>query len=608
MPVVGIPVKQLKGLIGRDLSNDELTRCCMELGCDVEELAELNRIKCKSCGNIIEFSKTEEIPKSCDICLADLQSPGKDYDEIEPTEVIRLDLLADRPDNFDAAGLGRSIRGYLDLEKGLIDYDVASSEYTVNVDSAMNEPSSYRPFIVCAVIKSINFNDDSLKNIMKLQENLHWALGRDRKYASIGVYDLDKIKTQIIHYRAVGKSELMFAPLGSAGLDDKHKMTPDEILKKHPKGIDYAHLLEHLDKYPLLIDDEGVVLSMPPIINSEDTRVTIDTKNIFIDVTGLNEKSINRALNIIVTSVNEWDPQCSILQVNIKYPDREIITPNLRPDNFELNYNNTRSLIGVDLKDDEIIDCLQRMRYGVEKKDTQCIVNIPCYRTDILHEYDLIEDVAIAYGYKNIESKIIESFTIGNTIPKQEKKQNIRTILTGLGFFEVMNIMLTSEKRAYENLSMPLPKDIVIIDNPISTDQTIMRTELISGLLETLALNTRHELPQKIFEIGDIVLYDKKSETGTKENVVLAIAIIGSKMGFADIKSVVSTVIREIGLNWEVEAMDFPVYLNGRSGQILISNNEAGHIGEIHPEILENYHIFNPVVTAEINLSKARLI
>ena len=608
MPVVGIPVKKLKRLIGQDLSNENLVGCCQELGCDVEDMTELNRIKCASCGNIIEFPHTETLPKSCDICQSEFQTEGMEYTAIAPTEVIRLDLLADRPDNFDAAGISRSIRGYLDIEKDLVTYNILQSKYTVTVDSSMKDPASYRPYIVCAIIKNVNFNDDSLKNIMKLQENLHWALGRDRKYASIGVYDLDKIQSTDIQYRPVGKEELKFAPLGSPGLDEKDMMTPGEILEKHPKGVDYAHLLKDLKKYPLLIDSKGIVLSMPPIINSEDTRVTMDSKNLFIDVTGLNEISINKALNIIVTSVIEWDPQCSIHSVTVKYPDRDITTPNLSHDNFTLDFNNSRNLIGVDLTDDEIMDCLRRMRYGVEKKDSKCNVKIPCYRTDILHEYDLIEDVAIAYGYKNIEPKIIESFTIGNSIPKQEKKQALRNLLTGLGFFEVLNIMLTSEKRSYETLSMPVPDNTVIIDNPISSDQTIIRTELTSGLMETLAINTRHELPQKIFEIGDIVFHDPKGETGTRIEVSLAISKIGSRMGFADIKSILSSLMRETGVPWDIEAKELPIYLNGRSGKILIKNKEAGHIGEINPEILERYHIFNPVVTLELNLSASGLI
>ena len=603
MPVVGIPVKQLRRLVGQDLSNEKVISCCQELGCDVEELTLINRVKCSSCENITEYTKTESLPKSCDICTHEFSKENTDYKLLPQTEVLRLDLLADRPDNFDAGGLSRSMKGYLGIENGLVNYDVKKSDYQVTVDPSMSKPESYRPYITCAVVKNISFNDDSLKNIMKLQENLHWALGRDRKFASIGVYNLDKIKNKI-NYKSVSNDGIKFVPLGSVKISDEFKKTPGEILKEHPKGMAYAHLLSALKKYPILVDEAGTVLSMPPIINSEDTKVTIDSTDVFIDVTGLNSEVINKALNIMLSSMKEWDKDCEVYSVEVKYPDKTIVTPHLESQEFTIDFENCRKLIGVEMTDDDIISYLGKMRYDAVNDNGKCKVSIPCYRNDIMHEHDIIEDVAIAYGYKNIKPGLIESFTIGNILPKEQKKQSIREVMTGLGFFEVINIMLTSQDRAYEKLGMPIPENCAEIDNPISIEQTIIRTELLSGVIETAANNTNHELPQKYFEVGEVVFADPSEEEGTREEIVFASAIAASKVGFADMKAVIAALMYELDLDFKLEAADLPVYLKGRGCKILINGAAVGHMGELHPEVLERYHINNPVAAAEINMSK----
>jgi len=418
---------------------------------------------------------------------------------------------------------------------------------------------------------------------------------------------VEKIKNTI-NYRSVSDDGIQFVPLGSAQLNDEFKKTPGEILKEHTKGMAYAHLLSELKKYPLLIDEAGTVLSMPPIINSEDTKVTIDSKDLFIDVTGLNESIIDKALNIILSSLKAWDKDCQIYSVDIKYPDRSIITPHLQSEEFTLDFENCRNLIGVEMSDNDIISYLEKMRYDAAGKDGKCKVSIPCYRNDIMHEHDIIEDVAIAYGYKNIKPELIESFTIGNILPKEQKKQSIREIMTGLGFFEVINIMLTSQDRAYEKLGMSIPENCAEIDNPISTEQTIIRTELLSGVMETTANNTNHELPQKYFEVGEVVFADPAEEEGTREEIVFASAIAASKVGFADMKAVVMALMFELGIDIKLEPADLPVYLKGRGCRILVNGSNVGHMGEVHPEVLERYHINNPIAAVEMNISKTGFI
>lgn len=608
MPVVGISIKHLRELIDNKLTNEDIERYCQELGCDVEELTKINRVKCSQCNNITEFTLTENVPNACDICSNEFTADGTDYTTLSPLDVIRLDLLADRPDNFDAGGLARSIRGYLGKQKGLVQYPLGDVEYEVTVDKSVTNKDSYRPYITCAVIKNITINDESLKNLMKLQENLHWALGRDRKHASIGIYDLSNISKKI-NYTCLANNEIKFVPLGSPNLSDMYLTTPKEVLENHPKGVAYAHLLEGFAKYPFLIDDSGLVLSMPPIINSENTKVNVKTTDVFIDVTGLNTFIIDKILNIIVTSICEWDKNCKPCKVSIQFPDGKTeVKPDLSPADFTLNFDNCRKMIGVDLSDDDIIDKLKCMNYDAEKSGDACSVKIPSYRSDIKHEYDVIEDVAIAYGYKNIEPKMIESFTVGNILPAEKKKQELRELMIGLGFYEILTIMLTSEKRAYEALDMDIPEYCAVIKNPISMDQTIVRTDLVSGLMETIAHNTNNELPQKIFEVGEVIRVNPANRDEVTEQLFFGCGMVNSRIGFADIKSVLQTLMHEHDVAFTLKPLTGPYYLTGRAAAVFVDGKEVGHLGEIHPEILEKYHIYNPVVIFEMNLSAMDII
>jgi phenylalanyl-tRNA synthetase beta chain len=272
-----------------------------------------------------------------------------------------------------------------------------------------------------------------------------------------------------------------------------------------------------------------------------------------------------------------------------------------------MNFDACRSLVGQPLSNTRIIDCLKRMRYDARENGENADVLVPCYRSDIRHEQDLIEDVAIAYGYKNMAPRKIGAFTIGAILPAEKKKQEIREALVGLGFLEIVSIMLTSEEREFLRLALPIREDRVIIDNPISTDQTIVRTGLTSGIIEILANNTSNELPQRVFETGEVVFVDERSGAPI-EHVSLCAGIVDSRAGFSDIKSVLKNLMNEIGFPWELKTNDCALYLTGRSGSIISGGVVVGHLGEVHPKVLDTFKISNPTVVMEINLTKLGFI
>jgi len=602
MPVVGISLPYLRRFLKEDIGVDRLIETFHEMGCSVDGIETTFRRICKSCGETLEYA--ESAPVGCDRCGKPHTAEGVDFEQTEPVESIRLELLANRPDNFDAPGIARSLNGYLGKSTGMIDYQAHPSEYEVAVDPTVSAKTSYRPVIACAIIRDVSFDEDSIKSLMKLQENLHWALGRNRKFGAIGVYDLSTIGKKI-RYLAATDEEIRFVPLNIMG--QAAPASPREILASHPKGKDFAHLLNGFERFPLLIDEKGLVLSMPPIINSEATRVDKNTTGLFIDVTGLNAHIPETMLNIIVTSIKEACPSCSVYSVTVKYPDRETATPKLAPSPFRMNFDHCRGLLGHPLTNGEIIDCLKRMRYDARENGDHAQALVPCYRSDIKHEQDLMEDVAIAFGFKNFPRKKIRDFTIGRILPAEAKKQEIRETLVGMGFLEIVSIMLTSEQREFEKLMMPVLNRPVAIDNPISADQTIVRTGLVGGIIEIIAANTSSALPQRIFETGEVA-YINETTGDPGEEVFAGIGVVDSKIGFSDIKSVLKNLMREMGFSWNLSPNDFGLYLPGRSANVLVNDAVIGHLGEVHPKVLDGFGIPNPVVVMELSLSKMGFI
>ncbi len=606
MPVVSISLDTLLSRIKTEIPREDLAKKLRQLGCDVEGYATVKRFKCSSCDNIMEITETENPPVVCDQCGADYKENPDHLVFLNDHSVIRMELLAVRPDMFDPGGLARTLRGYLG-EETHSGYELHSGPYTITVDPALSQKENYRPNIACAIIRNMSFTEDTLRAIMKLQENLHWALGRDRKRASIGVYDLTKLEGTDFQYRAVSNDEIRFTPLGYDLNKESDKLSPKEILERHPKGVQYKRLLEEFPKFPFLTDSKGTVLSMPPIINGEHSRVTPNSRDLFVDVTGTDERLVNKTLNVFVTSVSELAAGVTIEQVEIRYPDNQVSTPDFTPQRVNVSPSHAERVLGIELDKLKIKDFLERMGHQIEDNDSdELSVLVPPYRNDILHPIDLVEDVAIAYGYHNFPLTLVPTHTVGKQLKDQELFDLCRNSLTGLGLFEVLTLILSSEEAQYDKLQLPRDDDHIIIDNPISVEQTMIRRRLLPGLLDTFAANADQELPQQIFEVGYVSQLNKEQETGSIELSRLASAIIGPKVDYSGIRSICEALLREFGGTIKTIPTENPAFIPGRVAMIhaVINDKEIvmGIMGEVHPQVLENFKLVYPVSTFEIQL------
>jgi phenylalanyl-tRNA synthetase beta chain len=598
VPVVAVPTGPLRRLIGAPLEDGALAEILEGLGCDVEGFAPVRRIRCAACGTIVERTEKDELPGACPECLTEVHGkPEAFWTDLGFENAIRIDLLPARPDLFDAGGLARAVRGLLGIETGLPRYALAPAGLQVEVDAALAERASYRPHIACAVVRNVAFDDFAIRAVMKLQEDLHWALGRDRKFASIGVYDLGTIRGPI-RYRAAGPDEVRFVPLAST---DGRSLALRQILSEHPKGQAYRALLEGFLRYPLLEDAKGTVLSMPPIINSRETAIRPETKDIFIDVTGIEERPVHKALNVIVTSFAEIFREARPEKVGIARGGERTETPDLSPAAFRFSPREAEKLIGVPIDGERALSLLRRMRHDAEPDGEAIRVSAAAYRNDILHEVDLVEDAAIAIGYENIPRTLVESFTMGRERPERVLARRVRQTMLGLGFSEAMSLMLTSEEELYARTRTEDPGDAVRAENPASVEQAILRTSLAPGLLRLLGKNRGAGAAHRLFEADDVV----RIEPGEEEPVekLHAAAVIQERAaGFAAAKSVVVSLAREIGRVYEFRPSDDPLFLEGRGADLFEGDRKVGRAGEVHPEVLESFSIGVPVALFEIEL------
>ncbi|MDY6864724.1 MAG: phenylalanine--tRNA ligase subunit beta [Halobacteriota archaeon] len=508
---------------------------------------------------------------------------GADIERIED-EYADIEFFPDRPDMFSVEGVARSMRGFLGLEGGLCSYPVKESDIRIDVEESVK---LVRPFVVCAVVRGLNFEEEVIESLMGLQEDLHWGIGRNRKKVSIGVHDFSKVKAPF-RYLAEDPG-FSFIPL-----DYDIEMTMEEVLQKHPKGVKFAHILKGMEKYPVILDSRGELLSFPPIINGELTRVTQDTKDLFIDVTGLDPHYINIALNIVVTALAERGGSLESVRV---VDETEMITPDLNASIWRVPLEEIRRLIGVDLKGEECIKCLEKMRFGGKLLDKREIeVKVPAYRADILHNWDIIEDIAIGYGYDMIKPVFPKTMTVGEPHAIGNIEVLLKEIMIGLGYYDVMTFTLSNERKHFEKMLLDISDEVTWVKHPISEDYTILRPTILPNLLDILSLNKHRELPQRLFEFGDVVK-DSKNE------LHLAGVCIHSNAGFAEAKSVVEAIFREIGYEFKITESENPSLLKGRRGDvILIKGDIVASFGEIHPEVITNFRLEYPVIGFELNI------
>ncbi len=533
-------------------------------------------------------------------------------------EHIEIEVFPDRPDLLSHETMARAARSFLYEKSQDPAIQVSDSGISIDVNPSLKD---IRPVIFGAVVKGVNTGrneqqkDAFIQSLMDHQEKLHLSIGRRRKFASIGVHDLSKIQPPF-RYETVG-SDFTFIPLAS-----KEKMSVSEILSKHPKGIEYAHLMEDFDRYPIILDSNNDLISFPPIINGDHTTVKETTTDFFIDVTGTDERACEACLLLVCLSllerggrvesveINGWDNKISLYPIGDAKRHRV-------PDSL------IKKILGLDLEIEEISRSISRMggelissrvvTEGVNKSERwsdlvvgerEHVIAMPRWRSDIMHPIDLVEDIAIGYGYENMPE--IYSSVHLDAVPLNSSNINrrVRESLRALGIQETQSLTLSCDKDQFEKMRWDERSNVTRLANPITIEHTILRQRILPSLMNLLSANRHHELPQKVYELGTVVLDSKNCNS-----VSWACAEVTG--GFTAAKGYAQALLRDLGaisedIDWIPTNPNSGPWITGRGARVIVSGEEVGEIGEIDPSVSSEFGLRVPIHAGEFDIDALR--
>ncbi len=497
-----------------------------------------------------------------------------------------VEVYPNRPDLLSVEGLARAYKGFFGIDTGQSNYVVNDGDLSIEVHDSVKE---VRPYIGGAVVREIELTESVINNLIQLQEKLHETMGRRREKLAIGLHDMSELEPDFT-YTAVKPEEVSLIPLGK----DK-AMQLGEIVEEHEKGVEYSWILEEHNRYPVIKDSEGKVLSFPPIINNQLTEVESGTTEVFVDVTGTDKEAVSKCLNIIVTALAERGGRIDSVTI-----DGEEM-PDLETTRMKLDPEYVRKISGLDLDKKEIGRLLEKMKYGV-KYGEKIGVDIPPYRIDVMHPYDLIEDVVIAYGYSEIDPELPEVDQIGEQRDIEGFTSIIRQIMVSSGALEANTYFLSSKEKLFEMMEQE-EEEIVEMKNPLTKDYSVLRNWLMPSMLDVLKNNKHHSYPQKFFEVEDVAVLDE-SATGSSNKRKLAYVISDDEADFNHVREILQVLGRDLGLEFEVKSSEKPFFESNRSAEIFFKGEKVGIIGELKHKVLDNWELENRVASMEIDVDK----
>jgi phenylalanyl-tRNA synthetase beta chain len=510
--------------------------------------------------------------------------------ESEDKDLVRIEYSPNRPDYSTDFGIALGLQGLLGIKTGAVKLKIKkSAKYSLSAKPGIEK---IRPFVTGIVAKNGKIDDKTIKQLMTMQEDLHFGIGRKRKKSSIGIHDLDKIAFPLVYTTANRNHQ--FIPLNS-----EKEISISEILANTEVGKNYGSLLGQSSQVPLILDANQKTVSFPPIINAAVTTVTTKTKNLFVEVTGINKEDAEDMLSVVATILQS----AGFTLESIKISGIKNSSPKFEEKKITVNSSLINQTLGLNLSTSKIISSLKKSRLDASSKGTNIICTIPAFRFDIFGPMDLVEEVALGYGIQNLEPSLSPSQTIGNTNPVSLHLKSLDHIMIGLGYLEALNSSLTSKRVLYDMTNRDTSKIISVLDSK-SLEHTILRDSILPGLLENLSRNIHESYPQKIFETGTVFsigdpISEKFSFSGISAH---------KDANFTEIKSVLQSALKTgFGIEIETKTATNPTFEDGHCATIILNGKSIGVMGKIHSKIVENYKIRVPVMGFEMSLSESIL-
>ncbi|MBI4146491.1 phenylalanine--tRNA ligase subunit beta [Candidatus Woesearchaeota archaeon] len=491
-----------------------------------------------------------------------------------------------QPYLWSPEGLARFFRAA--LGKRVLPLKLQKSDIVVNVDKSV---AAVRPFIACFLAKGPALSEYLVAQLIQLQEKLAENFGRQRKKVGAGLFPASGMPFPL-SYKAVSPDAVSFVPLGM-----KQELSLKEVLEKHQKGKEYANLLKDAKKYPLVLNGKGEVLTFPPIINSDITgKVKPGDKELLCEVTGTDFEGVMLVSTIFAYALS--DRGFAIYPAKVKYGSKSFVTPRVDPSLVKFDQSLVKSLLGLDLSSIEVKHLLERAQYVVKGPGK---VELPPYRADVMHSVDVVEDVAIMYGYGDFHALPLTSFTPGGVESLQEFVDLLRVLCVGCGYQELMSAVLSNKQVLYDKMNV---RDFgtVEIENIMSQTFSCVRTWLLPVLMDVLSKNRHVDYPQRLFEEG---LVTQRGKDVVDERH-LAVVSCHAAAGFTEMRQLVESILRSAGVSFSLEEFEMGCFIPGRAARVMVNGREVGFFGEVHPVVLEKFGLSMPVAGCELNLTSLR--
>jgi len=598
MPVVDIDTDELRGLTGEDKSDEEFKE--------------------------------------------DLFALGLEYEGDTDDGLLQFEFGPDRLDRLSVEGVARSLRYQYGADRGVYVPNLNDADWTIEVDPSVPDE---RPYVTGAVVRGVELGESGLESLIQLQEKLHATMGRGRAKGAIGVHDLTMLKGQAlteesepsgtidaatadlaanektITYRGVDPEGDRFVPL-----DANAEMTPADVLAEHDTGETYADLVDGLDRYPAIYDELGL-FSFPPVINGKRTEVDTDSRDLFIELTGTDQWTIDKMCAVLCYALSARGG--TVEEVRIDYldgatsPDEygpDLLRPDLDTDEKSVTHERIETMLGIELEREAVVDLFERSGldavYSLGEEETVYDVEIPPYRVDVLHPLDLVDDVGRAYGFNELEPTYPDIGTIGGRHERSRLERAVRTSLIGLGFEDMLNFHMTSGEENYDRMRLderepgadrsdaPLGAEPrAEITSPYSEDYTQLRTWALPSLVQVLENNTHRSYPQDLAEVGFVAHRDDDVNTRVAEDRRVAGVLARTDATYEDAKARLQAVCDGFDADLETPATEHPSFLDGRVAEVVVAGDSVGVVGELHPAVLVDRDMEVPVAAFEFSLS-----
>lgn len=529
-------------------------------------------------------------------------------------DIIDFEITPNRPDCLAIEGLGRETAVSLGKEfknprKNIDELKIEDKNEIEGLKVEIEAPDlCYR--YIARVVKNV-----------KIAPSPEWLV---RRLNACGIRSINNI-VDITNYVMLEMGQPMHA-FDINSIEGKHI-----VVRKAKNGEKITTLDEEertLDENDLVIADETKPVAIAGVMGGINSEIEKDTETVVFESAsfyggavrktakkvglrtesssrfekGLSPENALRAINRAMELVEEINAG-EVVEGKIDvYPTKQ------KTNKINLDYDRINKLLGTEISKEEMIDTLEKLNIKVEND----IAIAPYFRTDIEQLADIAEEVLRFYGYDKLDTTLVESdTTIGIRNKEQKIEQKIKNVLVNSGLSEIYTYGFVSDKDLEKSkINKDLKETSILIQNPLSDEYRLMRPSTIPSMMQTLATNAnKKNSSAKLFDISksykNINNEVENGEVPLQENI-LTIGMYGDDIDFYTVKGLIENVLATSSINRYdiVREIENESYHTGRCANIKVGIDVIATIGEVHPEVLDNYGIEKRAYLAEVNLSK----